>query len=79
MSIKKIEEAKRLLKESGYYIDSLWHVDDVQQRCYCTEEEAQRVLNIALTDDWMNDQLSDSINNAIDQLNLPEEQIILGI
>ena len=45
------EQAKELLKKNGYYIDNLWHVDDVQQRCYCTEEQAQEILNKSLTDE----------------------------
>ena len=77
VSIKKIEEAKELLKKSGYYVDHLWHVDDVQQRCYCTEKQAQEVLDMALSDDWIKDQLYDSINTAIDTLKLPEEAIMV--
>ncbi len=63
------EQAKELLKKNGYYIDNLWHVDDVQQRCYCTEEEAQEVLDKSLTDEAT----VDAIFNAIDYFISEEE------
>ena len=25
-----IEQAKEVLKENGYYVDNLWHIDDVK-------------------------------------------------
>ncbi|MDA9302832.1 hypothetical protein N9Q25_00400 [bacterium] len=79
MSIKKIEEAKRLLKESGYYIDNLWHVDDVQQRCYCTEEEAQDVLDVSLNNEGTMHQVWESIDTAIEEHELPKQLTVLGI
>jgi len=63
------EQAKELLKKNGYYIDNLWHVDDVQQRCYCTEEEAQEVLDKALSDEAT----VGGIFNAIDYFISEEE------
>ena len=47
-----IEQAKEVLRENGYFVDNLWHVDDVKLRWNCTDDEvAQDVLNRALTND----------------------------
>lgn len=45
-----IQEALEVLKNNGYYVDNLWHVDDVKLRWNCTDDEVtQDVLNKALT------------------------------
>lgn len=54
---KKIEEAKALLKQNGYQTDNLWHIDDVKEKFKCTDEEAQRVLYRALTNDATMEQI----------------------
>ncbi len=47
-----VEQAKAVLRENGYFVDNLWHVDDVKLRWSCTDDEvAQDVLNRALTND----------------------------
>ncbi len=32
------------LKNRGYFVDNLWHIDDVQCRFECTDEKAMAVL-----------------------------------
>ena len=51
MDNKKIEQAKALLEEAGYFTRNLWHVADVIGKFKCTDEQAQDVLNDALTND----------------------------
>ena len=47
-----VEQAKEVLRANGYFVDNLWHVDDVKLRWSCTDDEvAQDVLNRALTND----------------------------
>ena len=47
-----IEQAKEVLRENGYFVDNLWHVDDVKLRYQCNDDEqAQDILNSALTND----------------------------
>jgi len=55
--MEAIKYAKSLLKGNGYYIDNLWHVDDVKGKFNCTNEEAQDVLNGALTNDATMEQI----------------------
>lgn len=67
------EQAKELLKKNGYYIDNLWHVDDVQQRCYCTEEEAQEILDMSLTNEGTMEHINDTIYHFIVEKDLPKD------
>lgn len=47
-----VKEAKELLRAEGYFVDNLWHVDDVKYRYNCDDnEEAQSILNSALTNE----------------------------
>ena len=58
---ERIQDAKNVLRESGYYVDNLWHVDDVKQVIKCRNERAQRILHNALTNDATFDQIWYSI------------------
>jgi len=57
MDNKSIELAKAVLEEAGYFTRNLWHVKDVKQFYKCTDEEAQEVLEDALTNDITMDQI----------------------
>jgi trehalose/maltose hydrolase-like predicted phosphorylase len=47
-----IAQAKFTLKQAGYFVDNLWHIDDVKLRYNCEDnEQAQDILNNALTND----------------------------
>lgn len=48
---------KNELKERGYFVDNLWTTEDVQSRFNCTENEAQEVLEQALTNDATMEQI----------------------
>ena len=45
-----IEKAKKFLKDKGYYMDTLWHVDDVKQVFDCDDHDADEVLDLILSD-----------------------------
>jgi hypothetical protein len=47
----KLELAKALLKENGYFVDNLWHTDDVKSRFECDDATAQKILYDALTNE----------------------------
>jgi uncharacterized lipoprotein YajG len=53
----KIEQARKLLESEGFFTKNLWHVDDVKGMFKCTDEEAQDVLNDALTNDATMEQI----------------------
>ena len=52
-TIKLVETAREILKAQGYFIDNLWHIDDVHLLCEeknlpcLTNEEAMEVFNFA--------------------------------
>jgi len=52
-SRKKIEDAKQVLKEAGYFVDNLWSVEDVQDRFKCDNETAQEILYESLTNEYI--------------------------
>jgi hypothetical protein len=60
--MKTIEQAKKVLRESGYFVDNLWHIDDVKLRYKCDDEQAQDVLNSALTNEATVEQIFFSID-----------------
>jgi hypothetical protein len=53
----RINAAKDVLEEAGYFTRNLWHVDDVKVKFKCTDEEAHKVLYNALTNDATMEQI----------------------
>ena len=53
----KIEQAKAILREAGFFVDNLWHIDDVKENYDVTDDEAQEVLFRALENEGTFDQL----------------------
>lgn len=53
LDTKSIEFARELLKEHGYFVDNLWHIDDIHFICQqnnlpiLTNKEAMEVFVIA--------------------------------
>lgn len=64
-----IHEAKQALREAGYFVDNLWHVDDVKNatEVNLSTEQAMQVLSMALTNEatmeqiWMSIQIATEI------------------
>jgi hypothetical protein len=59
---QEIQKAKDLLESKGYFTYNLWQTDDVTNRYECEEDDAQEVLERALT----NGAVMESIWYAID-------------
>jgi hypothetical protein len=70
--IKKldIENAKRVLKSAGYYVDNLWQTCDVTMNYECTEKQAQDVLDKSLTNDYVQEQIFSTIKEYAEYINL---------
>jgi hypothetical protein len=61
----EIEKAKEVLREAGYFTDNLWHIDDVKLRFAVFDaEDAQSILETALTNDWVMEQIHYGISEA---------------
>jgi hypothetical protein len=62
----EIDNAREILRSHGYYVDNLWHVADVLDRCDVTNEEAYDILDDVLTGDvitHINECIQDYIDN----------------
>ena len=70
IKLKNVVEAKALLKLNGYFIDNLWSTDDVTENYDCTQEQAQQVLNMALTNEATMEQIFLAIDDACDYLEI---------
>ena len=52
------EKAKAVLREAGYFVDNLWHIDDIKLRYNCDDDEqAQGILDSALTNEATMEQI----------------------
>ena len=67
------QKARELLESKGYFVGNLWSVQDVQSRFNCTDEEAQLVLEKALTNEATMEQIWLSISFAAEEYNLEKQ------
>lgn len=44
---------RQALKNEGYFVDNLWHVNDVCDRFACTDEQAHKVLSKVLESEYI--------------------------
>jgi hypothetical protein len=66
--LKDVLEARALLRSKGYFTENLWTTDDVTENYECTQEQAQQVLEIALTNTATIEQIWYAIDDACDHL-----------
>jgi hypothetical protein len=70
----EIAQAKKLLKDNGYYVDNLWQTKDVKMNYDCTEEQAQDILEKALNNDGTMAQQWFSIRYYAEMINLKSKE-----
>jgi hypothetical protein len=70
----EIDKAKEFLKSKGYFTYTLWNTDDVTMNYDCTEEEAMEVLSKVFNNEWINEQIFDSITIIAESLNLKRKE-----
>ena len=64
---KEIEKAREVLREAGYYVDNLWHIDDVKGLFKnVTDGEAYDILDQAFQNEATYSQIWMAIDFAID-------------
>lgn len=68
--LKDVFEARALLRKKGYFVDNLWMTDDVTENYECTQEQAQQVLEMALTNTATIEQIWYAIDDACDTLEI---------
>ena len=62
------------LTRRGYYTGNLWMVDDVQGRFEATDEQAQDVLDDALTGEWIIEQIFECIDTFAEFQGLKQKE-----
>jgi len=58
----EISNAIDLLRKEGYFVDALWHTDDIQLTYDCSDEDATSLLDKAFTSDSLYDTIWDEID-----------------
>jgi hypothetical protein len=69
--MNEILKAKEVLRNAGYFVDNLWHIQDVYNVCdgNIQKDQAKQVLEMALTNNDTTDQIWLAIKISIDILN----------
>lgn len=64
------EQAKQVLRDKGYFVDNLWHIQDVYNAAEgnIQKDQAMQVLRTALTNEATMDQIWMSIQMATEIL-----------
>jgi muramoyltetrapeptide carboxypeptidase LdcA involved in peptidoglycan recycling len=70
----EIEQAKQVLRNAGYQVDNLWHIDDVKQNYNCTDEQAIEVLEGALTDNYTQQMIFEAIDYSAEKTGLTRKE-----
>jgi hypothetical protein len=70
----RVEHAKQVLRDAGYFVDNLWHNDDVKSRYICDDSDAQDVLEKALTNASTMEQIWFAIHMVADDNELTKKK-----
>jgi len=69
-ALKDLDMAKKILKSYGYYIESLWEVDDIIEQYVCTKQEAMTILDMALNNVEVIENTWTSIQRIAESMNI---------
>lgn len=76
--LEEIENAREILKREGYFVNNLWHIDDVKTFYKCNDEQAMEVLDHVLNgNDCVTDSIWRMIDIITDGLNIEKKDEIL--
>ena len=70
----EIQQAKQTLKDAGYQVTNLWHINDVQNNYNCTEEQAIEVLINVLGDGYTLETIFDLITLKANEIGLTRKE-----
>lgn len=70
--LKDERVARSLLRGAGYFVDNLWHVDDVFQNYNCTKDEAMQVLKKAMINGATMEHVWLAIDDAADDMQVKQ-------
>jgi hypothetical protein len=72
--LKDEKMARELLRKKGFFVDNLWSVDDVTSNYICSQEQAHRVLELALKNEATMEQVWWAIDDAAESLEIKSNQ-----
>jgi len=72
--LKDEKVARELLRKKGFYVETLWSVDDVTANYVCSQEQAHRVLELALKNEATMEQVWWAIDDAAESLEIKSNQ-----
>jgi len=64
------DDARKFLAEQGFFTGNLWRIEDVTSSYECSDKDAYKVLEMALTNDFVMSSIWEAIHIAAEQLNL---------
>lgn len=62
-----IKDAKEVLRQSGYYVDNLWHIDDVQRYGDISDDDAYKVLDSVLQNGYTIEKINEMLEEEFYQ------------
>jgi len=65
---REIDNARAILRDNGYYVENLWHVDDVKGKYKCDDDDAYEILNNALSNGVTFEQIWLAIDSEIESI-----------
>lgn len=73
--LEEIENAREILKREGYFVNNLWHIDDVKTFYKCNDEQAMEVLDHVLNgNDYISFAIWDIIDIVAKQMELEKKE-----
>lgn len=67
-------EAREVLRNAGYCVERLWSIYDVKMNYKCSDEVAMEVLNSALNNDYITEEIFDCIDVAAEEKGLIKKE-----
>ena len=66
----EVNEAKEFLKSKGYYVDNLWHIEDVKdiRPNNLTDEQAYEILDKAMNNEYLMNETWETIDIVYNDL-----------
>jgi hypothetical protein len=58
----EIQQAMKVLDKHGYLVDNMWNIVDITMHFECTDEQARYILEKALSSEYLNDQVWETIS-----------------
>lgn len=68
------QEAREVLRNAGYCVERLWSIYDVKMNYKCSDDIAYGILNSALNNDYITEQIFDCIDDAATELGLIKKE-----